>query len=364
MLATHSCRYQRGRFYRGWGFCIGFFLLATFIIVLSISLSIRYNDYDSTGDNGYAPGDTRIISYSRSFCEGLTLSGTDTATLYLLDSTPPLSDPSYPVSETFNPTVGYSSNIYIYFYLHKGSQAEVTYCLDYGGLLEFAIIKGKDNFNEWKYEGGSSHTEQYFTVSNDCSSGSRSFSYTVVSGDTYYFAFGNTGYDSVRLTASLNLKRTEYLPNQVEVHDSCTSGSILDCTVSVPYGSDYVALLEVDGNDYLPPVDGLYFSWSCKPRVWIYVLIVLVPLLFVFIVTTISLTVCIIYVRKKSQRYATLPTATAETPAEPGTATVTTTTVITATAPPPVNPGYNPPPKYGAVDTTNEPPPYAADGSK
>lgn len=362
VLHAH-CRYQRGRFYRGWGVCIGMVILVTFIILLSVSLSVRYHDYDSNSDNAFAAGDTRILSYSSSFCDGLTLTGDDSATLYLLRSTPPLSGPTNIFSTKFEPSNPPDSYKYLYYYLYPGSKMEMTYCLSgssgWSGFFTFALIKGKSNFNDWEDDGSSSHTLKQFTVESQCPS-SKSFYYNFTSEDTYYFVFDNLGPNTFSLDASLVLNRTEYLPNEVSVYDSCDISFVDDCSVSVPYQSDYVALLEVSSQSVVGPDSNLYYNWSCNPRVWIYVLIVFLPLLFVVVTTLVVLTVCIIYVRKRSQKYTTLPTVATETTADTVDATVTTTTVTTTpTAPPPVNPAY--PPTYGSTEATanvDNPPPY------
>ena len=337
--------------------------LITFIIVLSVSLSIRYNDYDSNSDNAFAPGDTRILSYSSSFCDGLTLSGDDSATLYLLRSTPPLSGPTNNFSTKFEADNPADSYKYLYYYLYPGSKMEMTYCLSgTSGPLTFALIKGKSNFNSWEDDGNSYHTLTQFTVSNPCSQSIAKFPFVFTSEDTYYFVFDNLRLRSVSLNATLVLNRTEYLPNQVSIYDSCNILLYGQCSVSVPYRSGYVALLEVNSDDTGEPDSNLHYSWSCNPRVWIYVLIVLLPLLFVLVTMLIVLTVCIMYVRKRSQKYATLPTVATETPAD---ATVTTTTVMTTpSAPPSVNPTYIPPPTYGSTEPVNPPPPYPTDDYK
>ena len=340
--------------------------VVTFIIVLSVSLSIRYNDYDSNSDRAFAPGDTRILPHSSSFCDGLTLSGDDSATLYLLRSTPPLSGPTNNLTTKFeadNPADNYK---YLYYYLYPGSKMEMKYCLSgMRGPLTFALIKGKSNFNSWKDDGDSYHTLTQFTVSNPCSQSIMTFPFVFTSEDTYYFVFDNLQLRSVPLDATLVLNRTEYLPNQVSHYDSCNILFYGQCSVSVPYRSGYVALLEVNSDDTGGPDSNLNYSWSCNPRVWIYVLIVLLPLLFVLVTMLIVLTVCIMYVRKRSQKYTNLPTVAMETPADPVDATIATTTVLTTpTAPPLVTPTYNPPPTYGSTEPANPPPPYATDDYK
>lgn len=368
------CRYQRGRFYRGWGFCIGMFMVVTLIIVLSISLSVRYHDYDAA-NNAYAPGDTRIISYSSVFCDRLTVSGDEAANFYLLRNTPPLSGPTHNLSVNFmanNPPDNYQ---YLYYYLYPGTKIRMTYCVASSSVTNkftFSLIKGNSNFNEWEADGSPSHTVKQFVVNNLCSSGPpANLQYTIKSEDTYYFVFDNVAYStSVDLSASLVLNRTEYLPDKGDVQEMCsiyTSG--VPCGVSVPLGSKYVALLQVSDQAAESEDDtNINYTWSCSPRVWVYILIVVGPLGFVFITTLVILIVCIVYVRSKSKKYTTIPTVAGVN--EEGADSAETETPATSflppkdrqttpTAPPPTNPGYFPPPTvYGGTDA---PPPYPTD---
>jgi hypothetical protein len=334
-------------------------------VVLSISLSIRYNENEISSDVAFAPGDTRIISYSSTFCDGLSVYGDDQAKLYLLDKKPSLSGPVNNFSADFPYAVGANSFNYYYYYLYPGSKMNLTYCMDNPGTkLTFALIKGKSNWDYWKDDGDVSHTMELIVVTNLCSS-PEYFDFTLTSEDTYYFVFDNTGYSSIDMTATLTLNRTEYLPDSVSAYDSCYT-DIFSCSLSVPYGSNYVALLEVYDDEASSGDENLYYTWSCSPRVWIYVLIVVLPLIFVVVTMTLVLIICIILVRKRSQKYANLPTVavTEETPAD---TTATMATVTTVAGPPPVNPSYNPaPPTYGSTGATTAgmPPPYPTDGAK
>ena len=333
--------------------------------MLSTSLSIRYSHYDSN-EKQFAPGDTRILSYSSSLCDGLTLSGSEEATLYLLQKKPALSGPNNTLTVNAPNEISYDTYRYLYYYLHYGSQFTMTYCIDATSLptpyFKFDLIKGSDNFNDWKDDGDIFYTEQEIYIGNLCSSGEDINAYNITSDDTYYFVFDNTGNTNVPLKATLMFNRTEYLPNSVPIQDSCSifTGS---CSVSVPYNSDDIALIEV-GSNGLDPKDNVSFTIDCNPRASVYVLIVLLPLLFVVIVMIIVITLCVFYARKRSQRYANLPTATDESannvtaePSNPEDANiVTTVTVTTPSAPPPAKSDYSPaPPNYGA---TSKPPPY------
>lgn len=347
-VLTLHCRYQRARFYRGWGFGIGIFTTVTLIVILSVMFSIRYQD-DNQTDNYFAPGDTRIISYSPSFCEGLTLSGDADATLYLLEKQPLLSDPTNQLTATAPSPIRADTYEYLYYYLHPNSKVNFTYCISGDGKsLSFDLIKGSDNFNDWKDDGDSSHSKTHFNIENLCSQGmdNRSFpSNFFTSGDTYYFAFDNLDNSrDVTLMGTLVFNRTEYLPQAVKNSCSIMGGS---CSVSIPLNSDYVAMVKV-GNSSAGAEDNISISWSCTARVWLYVVVVLVPLIFVVSLMLIMCAVCVFYARHRSQKYSALSAAEVTQPVD----TTTVTTTVTPTAPP-----YNPtPPGYGATPTAYEKP--------
>lgn len=337
VLSPPRCRYQRGRFYRGWGFGIGIFSTVSLIILLSVVLSIRYQD-NKEDDNYFAPGDTRIISYSSSFCERLTLSGDADATLYLLEKKPSLSGPTNRLKATPPHVIPADTYKYLYYHIHPRSEANFTYCINDGNVLSINIIKGSDSFNDWKDDGDSSHTKTHFTISNLCSDRNESKHWDTsyfASEDTYYFAFDNLDNSrAVTWQATLQLNRTEYLPQSAGIKDSCRiSGD--SCWVSIPLHSDYVAMVEV-ANDTAASDDNISISWSCDPRVWLYLIVVLVPLIFVVSVMVFVCVACVYYARHRSQKYSALSTAEVTQPDD--TTTVTTTT--TPTAPPPYNPGY------------------------
>ena len=340
-------------------------VLVTVIIGLSVSLSVRYND-NGDRDNLFAPGDTRIIGYSSSFCEGLTLSGDNSATLYLLNATPPLSGPTHKLEVRAPHLIRFDSYEYLFYYLHSGSKMSMTYCIEDGSAgksLSFFLIKGSSNFDSWKDDGNSIHAIKYFTISNTCPSTLPPLTFTASSEDSYYFAFDNINSPDVTLQGTLTFNRTEYLPDKVRIHNSCEiQGN--SCTLPIPYNSGYIAMVRI-GESNVEPDANVSYNWSCSARVWLYVIIVVIPILFIVVVSLTLCVLCIYCARKRSKAYSSLPTETAR---DESPATVTSDTTTTSTTavppPPPTNPDY--PPSYGStrfIESQGEPPPYKADGS-
>ena len=373
-------RYRRRRFYHGWGWGIGVFSAVAFIILLSVVLSIRYSDNKDTTGN-YAPGDTRLLSFFSTFCEGITVSDSN-ATLYLLRETPPLSGPVNNLTASPPTVIEADTYHYLKFHIYSGSKLGMEYCLFSTTAKTptmFYLIKGSDSWNEWADDGSSSHSRVSFSINNICSSAGRglTYNYTFTSTDYYYFAFDNTYYTKEsRINATLFLQRREYVVNNSSVVDSCSIFGD-SCTVSVPYKSSYKALLSVSNTPAAE--ENTNVNWSCKPRVWIYVVIVIIPLLFVvatLVFVCVLVIVCARRKRRAAQGYSAVSSAT-ETQSDTSAPAVTTTTTmsaatvpnagpfpIPASAPPlPANPAYTePPPQYGSTHFTlplGEPPPYA-----
>ena len=372
---TMSHRYRRRRFYHSWGWGIGVFSAVSFILLLSIVLSIRYSDNKDTTGN-YAPEDTRLLSFSSTFCGGITISDS-AATLYLLRETPPLSGPVNNL--TASPPVVTEADTYHYlkFHIYSGSKLVMEYCLFSSTAntpVMFYLIKGSDNWNAWTADGSSSHSQVSFSIKNICSSseGGLTFNYTFTSTDYYYFAFDNTYYtkDS-RIKATLFLQRREYVVNNASVVDSCSIFGD-SCTVPVPYKSSYRALLRVSNSFAVE--ENVNIDWSCEPRVWVYTLIVIIPLLFVVAALVFVCVLVVVCTRRKqlaAQGYSAVSTAT-ETQADASAPAVTTTTMLSVSAAPTIppasappqatNPPYTePPPQYGSTHFTlpiGEPPPY------
>ena len=335
------------------------------MVVLSVALSIRYGDYKGNTENAYTYGDTQIVTYSTSFCEGLSLSSDVGAELYLLKDRPLLSGPVNNL--TVQPKNGVTVNADTYYYLnyklHTGSNVQMNYCLEEGSShLNFYFIKGKDNFNDWEGDGSATHSKVDLLISNACTSGNMTWKYDITASDTYYFAFDNVSKKMLTtVKVTLFFHRTEYVVSNSSIADSCSIVSSGKCTVQVPYDSHYTGLLKVRNIDAIVTNDENFsVSWSCNSRAWIYVVIVVIPIIFVVLVLIAMLTVCICCARRHKKGSTTVQdTSVATEDNTPVNAAIATP----PTAPPPVNPDYRTiPPTHEdprpAVPRNEDPPPY------
>ena len=289
--------------YHGWGCVIGI-IIFDLIIIATVIMSIRFSGNRLDTKNDYAPGDTRIVSHSSIFCQSLTLRDTSStaATLYLLREKPQLTGhDNFTNPERYSIAPGDENHLY--YYLYPGSQFSVSTCLTKSGTVaSFYLIKGTGNFSSWSDDTSSDYALHSFYITSVCSQGKTNYSYSFSSEDQYYFVLYNPSSSStVRIHATFVFDRVLYQPINGTIADSCQAGGSgqplwgqPSCKLSVPYLSSYTALIVVDSANTIPEED-IPIHTSCGTRVWVYVMIGVVPTLFLFL--------CFIGIRILLQRY-------------------------------------------------------------
>ena len=286
------------------GSMVGAIVCLSLLFLIIAVVSVRFNGNNDKWDDWYAPGETRTGYHSSVFCNSVTLENpslTSSASVYLLRNEPKL-------TALYNFTIADSlvlgSRYYQYwnFYMYPGSNYTFSSYLS-SGTVNYYLIKGKTNFQNWhRTDGYSLDSVSYSSMSNK----TLSRSFTVE--DEYYFVLYNPYQTDAKVKVTLAFNRTEYSAHSGGVVTSCTAAPSSKCTMDIPYNSDYVVLIEAgapgDG-DWGTTVD---IDTSCNPRVWVYVMIVLLPTLGV-----IALIVCIAaacYCVKRRMRYAPLLSVT------------------------------------------------------
>ena len=176
-------------------------------------------------------------------------------------------------------------------------------CLTKSGTVAlFYLIKGTGNFSSWSDDTSSDYALHSFYITSVCSQGKTNYSYSFSSEDQYYFVLYNPSSSStVRIHATFVFDRVLYRPINGTIADSCQAGGSgqplwgqPSCKLSVPYLSSYTALIVVDSTNTIPEED-IPIHTSCGTRVWVYVMIGVVPTLFLFL--------CFIGIRILLQRY-------------------------------------------------------------
>ena len=326
-------------------------------MILGVSLSIGIifllrKDY--TDDDGleYAPTDTRVVSFSNTFCEGLDLSSDEydittgyTAKLFMLSSPPKLTGHE---SFSFSKTISKSTNelYYIYFYMYPGSKLTISACSDDYLGPSFYLIKGNNNLKP----PFSTKNMGHFNVVH-CGNGdaNKKYPYSISSEDHYYMIFEFFLSNSVHM--QMTFYRTRYeITNNGSVVDACSVSTRQfspRCSVTVPLSGE-IAFLVVKPIDYqnFDWSDGVQLDVTCKPRGWVYVLIFLACLT-CGTALIVAIGICVCVWRSKKKDHVALP--------------IETNSTITFSAPdldssplisyPPVSPPINPefePASYGS----------------
>ena len=337
------------------------------IVVLSITLSIRFS-FGNDNSAGYAPTDTRLVSYSSTFCEGLTLisetgHSQSTGKMYLLSETPQLNaNESFSITEDIIIS-SYGDYQYWNFYLHPGSNFLLSVCYndDSSGHFTYVyLIKGTKNFNIWKDNADSDKSFHYFLLaaSYSCSSNNkRTYSFNVANDNEYYFVFYSSHFSSDHVSVQIDFYRTKYTIPDSSVLDNCSlqlDGSST-CSIDTPYSPQRTALLVLDTTaDPIQWDTNVDISVSCSTRAWPYVVISLSIISFV-VLLVVGVVMAIVCVRRhKKKKYA--PLVDSNTSAT--STTTTTTATVTATVFDP-KPQSNPPPPFNpSYGTTTAPPAY------
>ena len=268
-------------------------VIVILIIVVSAVVSTRYDGNVHISATSLSPGDTRLVSPSSTLCESTTLNNPTSivsATVFLLHRKPILgARDNFTLTDTFH--LAYKEYRYWSFYMYPGSRYALSSCLTYGSVAYY-VIKGEGNFVSWI---NARYTSEYSALhySDHCGTTNRTTDQIVTSEDQYYFVFYNTFYMASNVHATLTINSVGYLPHSGGVVDSCTAPPTSSCSLIIPHDSEYTVLVETS-----PPTNGRWdtsvnVGTTCEPRVWVYVISVLVPLLGIAAITAgIVIAVC------------------------------------------------------------------------
>ena len=348
--------YSGRRAYVGYGVCFGIVFFVLLAVFLSTSLSTV--DHHKGFDTKYSPLDTRLIKVSQTFCTSIEVenpSDTISATAYALSSGPSLTESHSFTINRNSESVSSTSYKYWYYYLHHGSSMNASICVHSGSSLEFYIIQGSSNFDEWT--DGEDKFSRFETIASVCPARKKVYFDFIRHTDDYFFTFASGERLSVSFDFTMNFYRTEFGVRENDVEHQCSAGGRYStkCTLDVPYNDEHYFLITT-GNSTSPEgmEDGAPVEWSCNARVWVYMLIFVMPPMFGMLVLVVIVIVCCCRQSKHNSRYSTL--------VNENNAATTTTTTTTTSAPQPQDdlpPPYNPEPNY----SQQQQPPYPLTGT-
>ena len=261
----------------------------------------------------YAPGDTRLLSYSP-FCEALTVAystppvNIGPSVLYALNAEPMLTSIdsfTFHRSEVLN-----NSRTYYEWNLHfySGSEIQVSACILNGnGSAVLYLIKGKDEFNDWKLHSQMNSVVNCLEIDSTCPSKD----FKIIEEDQYFLVFQINGSDAVNMTIDVSANRTEYTVKSEAQLDRRRFSASDSSSVQTPLiGSSYILL--VYGNSSESPeywnviASQLATDITCEPRIWLYVVVavgpVLVLLLCIACIVCCVCTICRCRKRMSSER--------------------------------------------------------------
>ncbi len=253
------------------------------IILISIIIGLRYTTGNSYSNHGqdYGPTDTRLIPFSKSFCQSLSLETTYSGqneyniSFYMLSTNPGLF-----ARENFSIPEKITVAKHFLFYMHSESEVTVSACFIDSAwpLTSFYLVKGID-----AYAGGYARprfrsTVAEFAISNDCRSGSESLSHFIEESDFYYLIFRSDiiGDKVIHINASMFINLTQYSLYNNTITSSCSlstsSNASTTCSLPVSLYTNSYALLAVQPSfSDVDRLDEIPIKTNCVPRLWVYI---------------------------------------------------------------------------------------------
>ena len=279
-----------------WSFIGG--LLSMLILAAGlIAFSIEYREQKPI-PSFYSPGDTRLVSYSSFFCAGVTLKENSSSTgafLYLITETPPLDDCN---NFTISSTMALKDNEYNYwnYYLYPNSNFSTEVCSSSSGTDgKLYIVKGKDNFKLWISSHSNDLAVAVFSISTVlCSTIVQPYTYHISEEDEYYFIYYNLPGNNIilQLNVTVSFERFEYSTANLTSQANCSITIAGECSLTVPYGSTYSALIVTDVPENVDWGENVDVTWSCANRGWAYAVVILVPIVTVAGVIALCIICC------------------------------------------------------------------------
>ena len=257
------------------------------MVVIAVPVGITQNRPPDV-PTFYSPGDSRILSYgSTFFCAGITLTDRSArvdSTLYLISDAPPLTDQN---NFTFTSSLTLADNIYQYwnYYLYPNSNFTTELCTrpnSTGGV--FYLIKGRSTFQSWISGPTTDLALGFFSIANfPCSGPKHQFWFPVETEDEYYFVYynharGDSRLPFLRLNLTISIDRFQYSTSTLNSVANCSTSTTGKCSLTVPYGSNYRALIVTDIPDSPDWEENVKINLHCIARGWAYAVVVLVPI--------------------------------------------------------------------------------------
>ena len=274
--------------------CIILYFGCALVLVLAVTataLGIRFSDYRKASNIvPTTPGDTRLLSYSPTFCEGVGLSSptNHTTSVYLLTEEPNLSSQNHLLVSTQRTGLVHIEpwgHHFWHFFLHSDSQLAFKACailLDkdahvppsFDNSVEFLIIRGEGNFHRWR-NGDEGVVIDSNNVPTKCLGQLMGNKHILHFAEEFFFVFVNYSPYHALVNTTLDFNRNQFHLNLTDVHSHCDAGGRHRpaCTVKVPEGTELYTLVianDSHGDSVAFADEAFTASWSCQPRSFLY----------------------------------------------------------------------------------------------
>ena len=280
----------------GGGFVCIVLILGVIVLIIVLPIVLTRRNNSSVPTDFFSPGDSRLVTYSSFFCDGINLEAGDSRTstsanIATLSSPPSLTDENS-FNVTDQRTLSPREFRFYQYYLYPNSNISISACSRVR-LLDVYLVKGNDNAENWQTSPSSRGTEIFRQVL--CPEG-QTIMFNVLEEDEYYVFFYNSFENSdVSYTATIQYERFEYaLPAANASHDECFALAGSRCTVSIPYGSgSQQALVTTTIPRFVDWGENVDIDLSCNQRGWAVAIVILIPLIvFLAVIGGIIAAIC------------------------------------------------------------------------
>lgn len=279
--------------------CISAFIVP--FVVIGVLGNANFKSTTDIATNFFSPGDSRVISFSSFFCDGADVkvdSNATGATLYLVDTLPPLSDMNK-FTITDMRTLNAGEFRFWQYYLYSSSNITVSVC---SSRLDVYIVQGNSNANKWARSPGAQHAREYHRVTKGCPQ-EEDVQFTVKEQDQYYIILHNPRSRRISYNLKLSIERFEYDIEAGNYTAACNAPSGMQCSVDIPYGtSSQLAMVVTSIPADVDWGENVDVMTSCNRRDWEYAVFIL-PTILVFTIIVGLIATYLIYNRKYCEAF-------------------------------------------------------------
>ena len=144
----------------------------------------------------------------------------------------------------------------------------------------FYLIQGRQQFASWIDEPDAYNAIESFRIESLCSETKHDqYTYIAMSADEYYFVFYSSESATLQLNVEISIKQSQYSTLNLQSPANCSVPPVGECTLTVPYGSDYQALIAADVPKDVDWEESVHIDWHCVNRGWAYAVAITVPII-------------------------------------------------------------------------------------